>query len=212
MKELLQVKPRVILTTLVLILGLVIAMVPDNTIKPYKLTAPEMVDEIRSGTEFISPDDLAHWIITNDPSIQLIDVRTPDDFESFSLNKAINIPLVNILNKAYVDYLDQDVKVNILYSNGTTNAHQAWMILRQLGYENNYVLQGGLNFWMETIRNPDAPPAGSPDDEIARYEFRKGASQFFGGEAVKAVGKTEAKANKPKIKRRKKKKAPDGGC
>ncbi len=212
MKEILNVNPRVILTTLVLILGLVIAMVPENTIKPYRLTASEMVNEIRSGTEFISPDDLAHWIISNDPSIQLIDVRTPDEYKKYSLHNAINIPAVDILNEEYVDYLDQAVKINILYSNGSTKSHQAWMILRQLGYENNHVLQGGLNYWMETIRNPKAPSTSSPDDEIARYEFRKGASQFFGGETVKTEAKVETKAKKPTISRRKKKKAPEGGC
>lgn len=50
------------------------------------------------------------------------------------------------------------------------------MITRQLGHENNYVLQGGLNYWAETIINPHAPRSTSSDDEFAKYDFRKGAS------------------------------------
>lgn len=33
------------------------------------------------------------------------------------------------------------------------------MITRQLGYQNNYVLMGGLNYWAEAIINPEPPPA-----------------------------------------------------
>mgnify|MGYP003963235403 FL=1 len=86
------------------------------------------------------------------------------------------------------------------------------MISRQLGYENNYVLQGGLNYWTETILNPSAPSPYSADDEIAKYEFRKGASQYFGGEMKSTNESKKTKTDKPIIKRRKKKKAPQGGC
>ena len=103
--------------------------------------------------------------------------------------------------------------MNVFYSTGTLYSHQAWMILRQLGYENNYVLQGGLNYWFDTIMNPQAPRASSPDEEIARYEFAKGASGFFGGGSVTPKeADTESKASKPPIKRKPKKKAPAGGC
>jgi len=116
------------------------------------------------------------------------------------------------LDDEWVDFLDQDIKMNILYSNGTTRAHEAWMISRQLGYENNTVLMGGLNYWTETILNPNKPKSTSPDDEIAKYEFRKGASQYFGSGGISKTTSTKTKITKPKIKQRKKKKAPEGGC
>ena len=201
------------LTAILLGLGLVIAFVPENTTKPYRLSAADMLTEVQFGTEMISPDELADWLINKDPSIQLIDVRTPKDYNQFHLDGALNIPLSKILDNEWVDYVDQGIKMNIFYSNGTTLSHEAWMLTRQLGYENNYVLQGGLNFWTETILNPSAPSPYSADDEIAKYEFRKGASQYFGGGGVKSsTSQAKSKASKPKIKRKKKKKAPQGGC
>jgi len=212
MKELLELKPRVLLSSIVLLFGLSIAMIPENTTQPYKLSANEMLDEVQYGAELIHPDELADWLINSDPSIQLIDVRSTEEYDKFSLGNAINIPLSDILSDGWVDYLDQGVKMNILYSNGSTKSHEAWMILRQLGYENNYVLQGGLNYWVDTILNPESPKSTDPDDEIAKYDFRKGASQYFGGAVGSESPTSTTKTKKPVIKRKTKKKAPEGGC
>lgn len=202
----------IILLTLVM-LGLVIAMVPENTTKPYKLTAAEMMSEIQYAAEMVPPDDLANWLINGDPTIQLIDVRTPDEYAKFHLDGALNIPFADLLNEEYADVTDQGTMMNIFYSNGSLQAHEAWMVLRQLGYQNNYVLQGGLNYWFDTIMNPTEPAVTSPDEEIAKYEFRKGASGFFGGgnSEVKTAD-TQSEAKRPPIKRKAKKAAPQGGC
>ncbi len=213
MKEIFNLKPRILLSFVIILFGLSVAMIPENTTQQYKLTAHEMLAEVQYGSELIHPDELADWLINKDPSIQLIDVRAPEEYAKFSLGNAINIPLSEILSYEWVDYIDQGVKMNILYSNGSTNSHEAWMILRQLGYENNYVLQGGLNYWVETILNPQSPKSTDPDDKIAKYDFRKGASQYFGGATVSTESiSNSTPTKKPVIKRRTKKKAPEGGC
>lgn len=194
-------------------LGVVIAMVPENTTKPYKLTAEQMLVEVQGAAEMVSTDDVAHWLISKDPSLQLIDVRNPDEFQKYHLEGAINVPLSAILQDEYRDIVDQGVKMNVLYSNGTLNSHQAWMILRQLGFHNNYVLQGGLNYWFETIMNPEKPAVTSPNEEFAKYDFRKAASGVLGGgAAVEITAPTTTSADKPPIVRTQKKKAPAGGC
>lgn len=205
--------PRNLTVGIMLLLGLVIAMVPENTTKPYKLTAEQMLIAVNSGNHLIHPDYLAEWLISEDPSIQLIDVRSPDDYDQYHLPNAINVPLADLLNPQYKPVLDQGIKFNVLYSNGSTSANEAWMILRQLGYQNLGILMGGLNYWTEVIMNPQEPPATSPNDEIAKYEFRKGASQALGGGAVSAkTATTDTEIKKPKIVPRKTKKAPQGGC
>ncbi|NQV30457.1 MAG: rhodanese-like domain-containing protein [Candidatus Marinimicrobia bacterium] len=195
------------------LLGVVIAMVPDNTTKPYKLTAEQMLVEVQGAAEMVTADDVAHWLISKDPSFQLIDVRTPDEYQKYHLEGSLNIPLSTILNDENRDYVDQGIKMNILYSNGSLSSHQAWMILRQLGFQNNYVLQGGLNYWFDTIMNPEAPSVTSADEEFAKYDFRKAASGVFGGgNAAIITAPTTNEAEKPRVVRTKKKKAPAGGC
>ena len=154
---------RLILATVVIPLGLIIAAVPENTTKPYKLTAEQLLEEVKSGTQYLQPEEVADMVISKDPTLQLIDIRPVDEFEKFSLPGAINIPLVDILSPEWEETINQDVKMNVFYSNGTNDANQAWMITRQLGYQNNYVLQGGVNYWAETIMNPEVPPITSPN-------------------------------------------------
>lgn len=206
-------KARLILASAIIPLGLIIAAVPENTTKPYKLTADELLEEVKSGTQFIGPDQVADMLITKDPSLQLIDVRNAAEYEKFNLPNSINIPLVDILNPEWEGYINQDVKLNVFYSNGTNDANQAWMITRQLGYKNNYVLQGGLNYWAETVLNPEAPASTSPNEEILKYNLRKGAGMALGGEAAETTPAIEApSAPKPPVQKRETKKRVQGGC
>ena len=203
------------LTLILLILALIIAFVPQNTTRPYKLTAEQLLTEIRTGTQFMSPDEIADKIIRKDPSIQLIDVRNPREFDQFSLPGAINIPMQDILSENNYDILNQGTKMNILYSNGSTEANEVWMLTRQMGFQNNYVLQGGINYWMEAILNPEKPGKLASNDEIARYDFRKAASMALGGgdiSSVKASAAPEGSTPKPGVVPVKKKKKASGGC
>lgn len=206
-------KPRTILAAAIIPLGLIIAAVPQNTTKPYKLTAHQLLDEANSRTQFIAPETIADMIISKDPSIRLIDVRPQDEYEKYSLADAINIPLSDILSDEWTDILNQDVKMNVFYSNGTLTANEAWMITRQLGYENNYVLEGGLNYWFDNILNPQAPSSTSPDEEFAKYDFRKSAAMALGGGGVApAEGNSGSKPALPGIVPKPAKKKVAGGC
>ena len=194
-------------------LGMIIAAVPQNVTKPYKLTASEMLAVASNNSQYMTPDAVADLLIQKDPNLQLIDVRTPDEFVKYSLPGAINIPLADLLSDEFTDILDQDIKMNVFYSNGTLQSNEAWLITTQLGYTNNYVLQGGLNYWAETIMNPTAPAITSPDEEIAKYDFRKGASMTLGGGTASAATTSSAAQTpaKPIIKKEGKKKV-QGGC
>jgi rhodanese-related sulfurtransferase len=205
-------KMRLIIASVLIPLGIIIAAVPENTTKPFRLTAEQLLNEIREGTQFVSTDEIADLLVQKDPSLQLIDVRTQDEFEKYSLPGSINIPLTDLLSEEYEDYLDQGVKMNVFYSNGHLKANEAWMLTRQLGFKNNYVLQGGLNYWAETILNPQAPKSVMADDEIAKYDFRKGASAALGGGNAVVTNSNSTTTVKPKITKIKKKKRVAGGC
>jgi rhodanese-related sulfurtransferase len=208
-----EFSPRLLTTAVILMLGLIIAAVPRNTTTPFKLTAEQILDEIKSGTQYLEAEQIAQMIVEKEPTLQLIDVRPVTEFEKFSLPGAINIPIDNILASEYRDLLNQDIMTNVFYSNGTTQANEAWMLVRQLGYENNYVLRGGLNYWAESILNPQRPASTSSDDELARYDFRMGASQALGGGGLApSDNNTSAGSTVPKPKPQGKKKAVAGGC
>ena len=207
-------KPRLLLALFIVPLGLIIAAVPQNKTKPYRLTADQLLAEVNTRTQYITPETVADMIINKDPSLQLIDVRSQEEFEKFSLQGAINIPLSDLLSDKYSGILNQDVKMNVFYSNGTVEADQAWMITRQLGYSNNYVLQGGVNYWFDAILNPQKPAAVNSDEEFAKYDFRKSAGQALGGGTAvqQSDNQSASAAAKPAIKPAPKKKRAAGGC
>jgi sulfur-carrier protein adenylyltransferase/sulfurtransferase len=205
-------KPLSYLALIIVPMGLIIAAVPPNRTKQYKLTAQELLDEVNTRNQYITSDAVADMIIKKEPSFRLIDVRSQDEFEKFSLPDAINIPLNDLLSDKYTDILNQDVKMNIFYSNGTLNANEAWLITRQLGYNNNFVLEGGLNYWFDNILNPQQPASTSPDEEFAKYDFRKSAGAALGGGSVQAAKAEAPSSSKPAIKAAGKKKKAAGGC
>jgi rhodanese-related sulfurtransferase len=207
--------PRMLLTTILLIMGVIIAAVPKNTTTPYKLSAEQILDEIKSGTQYLEPEQIAQMLVEKDPYLQLIDLRPQSEFEKFNLNGSINIPIDNLLSSDYVDVFDQDVKLNVFYSNGSSQANEAWMLLRQLGYTNIFVLRGGMNYWAEAILNPTAPSGLSSNDEIARYNFRRAAGQTLGAEGLDSAPSASSNVKTAKVPAPKpvgKKKKVAGGC
>ena len=193
-------KPLRLLALFIIPMGLIIAAVPQNKTKPYKLTAEQLLSEVNTRTQYVTPDAVADMIIKKDPTLRLIDVRSQDEFEKFSLQGAINIPVTDLLSEKYTDILNQDVKMNIFYSNGTLAANEAWMVTRQLGYNNNFVLEGGLNYWFDAILSPKKPASTSPDEEFARYDFRKSAGAALGGgSAIQPAQDKSAASSKPAI-------------
>lgn len=202
-------KARWILTIIFLALGTMAAMLPEAS-NPSSVRQPEaMLEHMQVQASFLNVDELAALLIQQDPAIQLIDVRPAEAYQAYSLPGAINIPMDSLLSPTLGGYLDQDLKKNVLFSNGSTTSIQAWMLLNQLGYPNNYVLEGGMNAWFDHIIKPQRPPETASEAAFSLYEQRVAASMYF-------TGKTGTPPPPPKktLKpiKRKKKGMVQGGC
>lgn len=194
-----------------IVLGLIVAFSGVKQ-SDYVETKPDklFLDLIET-TRYFTVEEVAQMIISQDPSIQLIDVRDAKYYNKFSLNGAINIPLQDFLNPENLAYLDQNVYKTILFSNGSSNADVAWMLATRMGYKNVFVMQGGLNTWVEHILQPEDNSViwDRVNDQL--YQYRKGASIYFGGKSVDDENLSdEPKKVLPAVKR--KKKEVEGGC
>ncbi len=136
--------------------------------------------EAISSERYITVDELSSAIIGEDPSYELVDIRSTEDFEKYSLPKAINLPFDTIMDEKNEAFFDTDDYKIILFSNGTVMADQIWSLLRRKGYKNIMVLKGGLNEFYQTILNPQKPVDTDPKDAFALYDFRKAAGPYFG--------------------------------
>ncbi len=198
----------IIPSAVLILLGLMLALMPQ--VKHSKEIPPqEILLKILDDTRFYSTDKVAEMIINKDPSMMLVDVRDAEEYKNFSLPGAINLPLDSILTSTAKAYMGQDVRAIVFYGNGTIYANQAWMLGQRLGYKNLFVMKGGLNRWVETILRPIAPSASASSAELETYQFRRGASQFFGGSSDVAMPQNTSVIS---IKSGKKKKRVKGGC
>jgi rhodanese-related sulfurtransferase len=173
-------KAREILSIVVLALGLTAAMFPNKKNDSIALTEREMLQQMLLESNYVSVDELAGLLINGDPSIRLIDVRHANEFKD-AVPGAINIPIDSIFSENYAYLFDQFLVKNIIYSNDDRLSTQVWMMTRQLGYANNYLLKGGLKAWNGTILDPQYPGLSSSQDELDLYEKRMASRQYFTG-------------------------------
>ena len=93
-----------------------------------------MLVKARNTDYLISPDSVEQI-----PSVSLIDIRSQEQFIIRHLENAINVPLPDILSDTHQDLFQQDI-TKVIVSDDLTKAHEAWMLLTQLGYEKVFVL------------------------------------------------------------------------
>jgi len=200
---------------LILLSATLVVLPKKNKIK--ELEPHKLLHSINDETRFLSAENIAEAIISQDPSFQLIDVRKAEDFAKYNLQGSINIPLEKLFEKdqdsalVWESYLNQKLKKNVFYSNGTIYANQAWVLCRRLGFENNYVLKDGLNGWFANIIQPSEPTLSADTKEIELYEFRKAASRYFTGASTENNNSQNTEPKQP-VKIKKMNKQTEGGC
>jgi len=170
----------------------------------------DLLWEIIQPTRYITTDQVAKMIIEKDPSLLVIDVRSADEYNEFSLPNAIHMSLDSILNSSNNMYFGIKGMNVVFISNDDIKADQAWIINKRLGYKSMYVMKGGLNRWYETILSPKQPAETAPKTDFELYTFRKGAQLYFTGAQVDTT--SIQKKDKLIIQRKRKTKVTSGGC
>lgn len=160
-------------------LGLGLVLLPEKAEKS-GLRPDLLLLETNSSDRYLSTDVIAARLIDRDPRVLLIDVRKADEFDNYHIPGAVNIPLNLLSQDSVIFSLNLPTKDVVFYSNSSLTADQAWLICRMNNFRHIYVMEGGLNKWFDEIMQPK--PARETDDSEARdlYEFRLGASVFFG--------------------------------
>jgi rhodanese-related sulfurtransferase len=141
-----KLNARVILSIVIGFLGITAAMMPDKKNSSIQLNEKQLLQEMLLDANYVSVDELAGLIISGDPSIRIIDVRPAKDFRD-PIPNSINVPIDSVFSESFIYAFDQSTYKNIIVSNDDQLSTQVWMIMRQLGFANNYLLKGGINEW-----------------------------------------------------------------
>lgn len=199
----------IVLTFLLLMLAGGLFLLPER--QNYQHMDPEeLMWDIVQPTRYVSTDQVAKMIIEGDPTLKLVDVRSAEDFQAFSLPAALNVPLDHLLDAENRDYIGLEDRSTVFYAEDDIKSDQAWVIARRLGYNSVYVMKGGLNCWIKTIIKPEMPAASAAKPDFDLYSFRKGASLYFTGTDIEATDEGSKQA--VQVVRKKKSSVAEGGC
>lgn len=196
------------LTLLMLILAFGTILIKKAD-KHKQIEPQQLLLELIQPTRYVSTDQVAKMIIKNDPSLELIDVRSVKEFDKFSLPRAINVPLDSLLHNINLNYFGIPGTKVVFISNDDIAADQAWILAKRLGFKSTYVMKGGLNLWMQTIIDPRKPNESDPYTAFETYAFRQGAKLYFTGAKTENTETTKIKVN---VQRKKKSGGAAGGC
>ena len=208
-----QISAKTIGFSILLLLGLILAFIPANTVHHKQASAQTLLKELEQGSVYVQADELAHWIIDKEPGFDVADIRSEKDYKNYHIPGSIHVPFEQLGEEDKLVLFDKS-KTLILTSNGNTKAGQAWILLKQLGFEDIFILAGGINHWVKIFSTPEEPQGSYTDDELFTYQFRKAAGAAVMGNSL-TISQSSNETLKPKPIRRKRKKATkkvDEGC
>lgn len=82
-------------------------------------------------------------LIKENANLEIVDIRSPQEFAENRIKFAINIPLYD-LERRYKEMLPDKDKLIILYCQYGSRSKKAYQILEAKGYTNLYSLKGGI--------------------------------------------------------------------
>jgi rhodanese-related sulfurtransferase len=124
--------------------------------------------------DYVKSYQLAQWIMEKSDHFILIDTRKVKEFNSYHVPSAQNLTFF----KTNLEKISTDQTI-ILYSKNNESAVHIWVELKQKGYNEVYLMEGGIKAWATEILFPDLSQAYGLDKTM--IERMKKTSLFFGG-------------------------------
>ena len=162
-----------------MLLGALLALLPLSGKYSLHAKPSHVLAAVLDENNSFTADQVARFLVTEDSTLQLIDLRTPEEFRECNIPGSINIPYAEFLKKDLAPYLDDPGMRNIFYSNGDISASYAQTLAIGLGYKNCFIMKGGLNAWYATIMNSEFTGNKISARENALFETRFKARNLF---------------------------------
>jgi rhodanese-related sulfurtransferase len=152
--------------------------------------APEAIlEQLMNESDFVNTHRVIHQIKNQNDNLILIDARSSEEYAHFTLPGAIHIPMEDILMRGWLSLFEKDYRMKVFFSNGNTDAMQAYLTAKRAGFENIFVMDGGLNkMFKELFIDYDDEKTESYNlQERSTARFLRDARIFFleGGAAAK---------------------------
>lgn len=181
--QLIKARPSHILPSMLLIAALfVFLFLPEERrSKLREASPPELLASIHGGDAYVSSHRVILEIRQNRDELILIDTRSQEEYQRFTLPGAIHMEPHEVLQRRWRPIFRKDKRTKVFFGNGNGSATEAYMTAARAGHENLRILQGGLNRMFSELfvdsEMPDTTAYNLQDRSNARFLYS--ARQFF---------------------------------
>ena len=162
-----------------LCIGVILALLPLSGSRSFTVRPQKLLSEVLDENTYFTVDQVARFVVSEDSSVLIIDLRIPEEFRTMNIPGSINIPYSKLLDSDPGSILNDGKTMNIFYSNGDFDSNYALAIARGLNIKNTYVMKGGLNEWFNTVMNSNFTGERITAKENALFETRTRAKKMF---------------------------------
>ena len=158
----------------VLVLGVILAIVPPYQTRMNRLAESEQYQNSHP-VERMTVDELAFRVMDKDPSLLVIDVRSPEAFQKQGLPGAFNVARDELFGKQWEDVFDSH-KQKVFVAASEEEAVQAATLASLLGIEKAEALEGGWQGFTSTILDAKSIEQVAKKGDKDTYRFRQRAA------------------------------------
>lgn len=166
-------------SVLLLLLSLILALLPLTANRSFTAKPEKLLSEVLKEDASFTVDQVAEFIVRDDSTFQLIDLRSTEEFRKQTIPGAVNIPYPEFIKKDPETWLGNNNIMNIFYTTGDTEADYALVYARGLGYDNSFVMEGGITEWITTVMETKFTGDRITARENALFETRRRAGVMF---------------------------------
>jgi rhodanese-related sulfurtransferase len=167
------------LAILLIALGVVLVLFPGAGRYSFTANPTDLSQSVFESDIYYSVDQAAAFMVGEDSTVQLIDLRPVDEYSKVAIPGSINIPFDQFFSMKPESWLFNRSVRYLFYSNDDLYSSYAVVIARGLGYDNCYAVKGGLNMWYETVMYTKFSGERISPRENALFLNRARAARFF---------------------------------
>jgi len=161
------------------VLSAMLVLIPGSGKYSFTISPNDISAYVFDNKYLLSVDQVARHMISEDSTVQLIDLRSRDEFMHATIPGAVNIPLEDYFSRRPETYLYNSDAMYIFFSNSNIRSSYAMSLAHGLGYNNCYQMRGGMNKWFDVIMNSTFTGESISPRENALFGTRRRARRLF---------------------------------
>ncbi len=159
--------------------AVIIIFLPEKREGIEAMTQTELSKELDGTVAYVAPEEIAFDIYNKIDKYLPIDLRSEKEYKQFCITGASRLTLKDISLVQGKALLQHPTKTPVFYADDEVLAQKAYLLAKEEGIKNVYVLQGGINKYRQmfyngaAVKNASFVEANSDDFSIRMANYLK---------------------------------------